>query len=61
MERIPKEDEAFWSDIFSALNHAESDRDYYHAIVEGSWPSADEVIAKHRAKPSDGTDQTGKV
>jgi hypothetical protein len=31
------------------VDHAEDDRDYYRAIVDGSWPSADEVIASKRA------------
>ena len=55
LERVPEKDKEFWSDIFSTLFHAESDRDYYHAIVEGSWPNADEVIARHRAKQSGGS------
>jgi hypothetical protein len=50
LDSVPEKDAQFWSDIFSALLNAESDRDYYCAIVDGSWPNADELIAKNRLK-----------
>jgi hypothetical protein len=50
LEKLPASDRMFWTDIYSHLFHAEADRDYYKAIVEGSWPNADEIISKHRTK-----------
>ena len=38
----------FFLNLYDMVVHAEMDRDYYKAIVEGVWPNADEIIAKHR-------------
>ena len=51
LEKIPESERAFWTDIFDLLGNVECDRDYYKAIVEGSWPSADEVISNYRGSP----------
>lgn len=50
LERVPEQDKEFWDGIFDALFHADSDRDYWRSIVDGSWPNADDVIAKYRPK-----------
>lgn len=39
---------AFWENIYDALNDAEMSRDVAEAIIEGSWPSADEIIKERR-------------
>ncbi len=47
-------------ELESSLMHAEDDAAYYHAIVYGDWPEADEIIAfcrekrKKQAEASDG-------
>ncbi len=33
---------------YSDLNHVEMDRDYYKAILYGTWPNADEIIHRLR-------------
>ena len=55
LDRVPEADKKFWNDIYDTLFHAEFDLNYYRAIVEGSWPSADEILARYRAKPSGGS------
>ncbi len=52
LEKIPESDREFWKDLYNDLGNVEQDRDYYKVVVDGSWPSADEVIAHHRAKRS---------
>lgn len=48
LERAPEQDKKFWNEIYNALFHSEADRDYYKCVVDGSWPTADEVIISHR-------------
>ena len=50
LEKIPEQDREFWSKMYDYLCEVEDDRDYYKAVVDGSWPTADEVIAYHRTK-----------
>lgn len=51
---------ALVKDLSSDWDNAEMDRDYYRAIIDGSWPSADAIIAnmrenlKKQAEASDG-------
>lgn len=44
------EQRSFFEAIYDDLVHASDERDYYRALVDGSWPNADEVIAGSRAK-----------
>lgn len=48
LEKVPESEREFWSNIYSDLFHVEVDRDYYKAIVEGTWPDADQIINRHR-------------
>jgi hypothetical protein len=50
LKLVPETDKQFWKDLFSLLYDVEMDRDYYRAIVDGSWPNADEVIHQRRTK-----------
>lgn len=50
LEKVPDQEKQFFRDLFSDLYSVEMDRDYYRAIVEGSWPTADEIIRKHRER-----------
>jgi len=43
----------FLEQIYTELNHTELDRDVQRAIVEGKWPSSEEILAQHR-KEEDG-------
>lgn len=36
--RLPEQDKKFWEEVYSKLFHAESDRDYWKAKFEGTWP-----------------------
>jgi hypothetical protein len=49
IERVPAQDKEFWKAIFDRLFNVENDRDYYKAVVEGTWPNADKVIHDHRS------------
>jgi hypothetical protein len=40
----------FFMNMYDMLVHAEMDKDYYKAIVDGQWPNADELIKKRREK-----------
>lgn len=44
--QLPAEHQPVFEGLFDNLLHVEMDRDYYHAILEGSWPSAAEIIAR---------------
>ncbi len=44
-------------ELQSALMHSEDDANYYQAIVDGSWASADEIIAFSRKKLKEETDE----
>lgn len=50
LERIPEQEREFWSRLHEGLFETEADLEYYKAIVDGTWPNADEVIANHRKK-----------
>ena len=51
LDKIPESERAFWTDIYNHLCNVECDRDYYKAIVDGSWPSADEILSNYRKTP----------
>lgn len=48
LEAVPEQEREFWSNMYEYLCETEADRDYYKAVVEGTWPTADEVIKNHR-------------
>lgn len=50
LELLPAPQRSFFEGLYDDLTHAELDRDYYHAVLDGSWPSADEVLKSMRAK-----------
>lgn len=50
LDKIPAELREFWLKLYDDLNHAEMDRDYYKCIVDGSWPSSEEILASYRNK-----------
>lgn len=51
---IPETSKEFANDLMTELDHAEDDANYWHSIVDGSWPSADEVIERKRRVRKDG-------
>lgn len=55
LEKLPEVDREFWTNLYNHLCNVEADRDYYKVVVDGSWPSADEVIANHRKKKNEPT------
>lgn len=44
--KIPESSHEYFISLFNEMEQAETDRDYYKVIVDGTWPNADEVI-KH--------------
>jgi hypothetical protein len=45
---LPKSKRKHAMDVLARLNASEMDCDYYHAIIDGSWPEADLIIAGKR-------------
>jgi hypothetical protein len=50
IERLPDDRQQFFSDFFEYVIGVETDLGYYKAIVDGSWPNADEIIKYKRGK-----------
>lgn len=50
LEKIPEQEREFWSNLYNHLFDIEVDRDYYKAIVDGTWPNADQIIGHYRQK-----------
>lgn len=48
LARLPVSERDFWAGIYEDLSTAEMDRDWANAIIDGSWPDADEVIERAR-------------
>lgn len=59
LEAIPQAHHAMLHAMFGALEEAEYDRDHLRAVIDGSWPDADAVIAHHRKRRAD-TARSGK-
>jgi hypothetical protein len=49
LEQLAPEQREFFEEMYDILINVEFDRDYSDAVIDGSWPGADEVIAKRRA------------
>lgn len=49
LEQLAPEQREFFEGMYDTLINIEFDRDYSDAVIDGSWPEADEVIAKRRA------------
>lgn len=52
MRNVPEESKAFFTEIEEMLFNTKEDLSYATAIIDGSWPTADEVIAFKR-KPKE--------
>lgn len=50
LANIPETERPFFEDLVSELEHAEMDRDHLQAILDGSWPNAEEVLAGYRLR-----------
>lgn len=48
LKTIPKAARPFAENLMLELDHSEDHADYLQAIVDGSWPSADQQIALQR-------------
>jgi len=46
LQRLPEEERDFFEEMWLDNMHLQLDRDYYRAVIEGSWPNADDII-KH--------------
>jgi len=54
-KQLPDEAKAFADELYCSLNTIEDDLDYATAVINGSWPTADEVILnKRKAKKTKG-------
>lgn len=49
IQQIPVQHRPYFTDIYVALEHAEMDVDYLGCIIDGTWPSADDIIALRRS------------
>jgi hypothetical protein len=47
-QACPVEHQGFLREVFESWMQANDDLAYAHAVIDGSWPSADEVIAHRR-------------
>lgn len=56
LEGLPADKAEFFREVKDAADHVEMDRNYYRALLDGSWPNADAVIvgfrARRRARPT---------
>lgn len=50
LEGLPLEKRQFFEDMYDILLNIEMDRDCYKAILDGTWPNADEVLKSYRNK-----------
>lgn len=48
LDNLSKEDRIFFNDLYGKYIHESDDCGYYKAIVTGTWPDADEIIAHQR-------------
>lgn len=51
LTQLPAEHQPVFEGLFDDLLHVEMDRDYYHAILDGSWPSAAEILSRFHNEP----------
>lgn len=47
---LPENQQAFFTDMFDLLLNTEMDLNHCEAIIDGSWPDSDEIIARKRDK-----------
>lgn len=50
IELVPAESKKFFEAIYDVLLETESSLEYRNALVDGSWPDADTVIATIRSR-----------
>jgi len=48
LARVPEAERGYWEGIYTSLLHAEMDRDVNAAVIDGSWPDADDWIKRAR-------------
>ena len=59
IQKLEDEDaQNFFLNMYDMLIHTEFDRDYYKAIIDGTWPEADKMIMKYRNKRSQNQSET---
>ncbi len=59
IQKLEDEDaQNFFMNMYDMLIHAEFDRDYYKAVIDGTWPEADTLIQKYRNKRPIGKPET---
>lgn len=46
--RVPARTAKFFEEMCTALDHTEMDRDVNQAIIDGSWPTSEEILAGFR-------------
>jgi hypothetical protein len=58
VEQLPMEQRAYFESMYEQLQNVEMDLSYCCAVMDGSWPNADEVLQHMRtgrtAKPTAG-------
>ena len=51
--QLDEDQRQFFEQMYESLIETQYDLDYYKAIVDGSWPMADEIIARKRRKETE--------
>jgi hypothetical protein len=50
--KLPAERQGVFRDLYDNLLEKEMDVEYHRAVLDGSWPAADEIIAKFHGQPA---------
>ncbi len=49
LAKLPDEQRTFFEDMYDRLIGEEDQSNYYQAIVDGSWPQSEEILARYRS------------
>lgn len=50
LKLLPEESRPFAQKLFDTLNHTEDDLTYAMSIIDGTWPTSDDIIKSRREK-----------
>ena len=49
LSELTESQREFFEDMYDRLMGESMDRNYYQAIVNGTWPSSEEILASYRS------------
>ena len=44
LNRVPEPDRPYWDALYDHMLNLEADLDWYHALRDGSWPEAEQIL-----------------